>query len=39
VAWFAMAVPPPTVEQVMVGAVTEAMLSQVPVMWMSVPAG
>jgi hypothetical protein len=38
VAWLAVAVAPPTLELVMVGAVTEAMLSQVPVMWMSVPA-
>src|SRR4051812_16149268 len=39
VAWFAAAVAPPMVEQVIVGAVTEAMLSQVPVMWTNVPAG
>jgi hypothetical protein len=39
VAWLAVAVAPPMVEEVMVGAVTEAMLSQQPVMWISVPAG
>jgi len=39
VAWLAVAVPPPTVELVTVGAVTELMLSQHPVMWMKVPAG